>query len=346
MFLWSYNERDQLEEVVIWTAKNARLPILWIDQLNVEYKWIIDQVSIWNFANKIIDETEEDLEKICLILKELGIVVHRPKEVDHSKYISTWDWTTDTFYSYCPRDSITVIGNTIIEAPMTMRSRFLEQFAYKDILLDCFSQWATWISAPKPQLLDVCYQRPKNQDDIILDECEPIFDAANILRAWKDIFYLHSNTGNLLWGKWLQSILWDGFKVHICENIYSGIHLDSTIALLKPWLVLLNPSRIQEDTIPEKLKKWDKIRCPDMVDTNKTHYRSLSSVWVGMNLLMVNQSLALVDMEQVELIKSLEGNWIQVCPVRLRHSRILGGWLHCISLDIKRKNNGIAEDYF
>jgi glycine amidinotransferase/scyllo-inosamine-4-phosphate amidinotransferase 1 len=290
----------------------------------------------------VIEETEEDLNLLAIAFQNLGIKVKRPLPIDHRIEFSTMDWKTNGFYSYCPRDSILVVGDKIIETPMTMRSRFLEQFAFKDTLLEYFKEGGKWFSAPKPRLLDSAYSL--NPTDISLNNFEPIFDAANVLKAGQDLFYLVSNTGNELGAKWLSSVLGNDYNVNICRGIYNGIHIDSTIALLRPGLVLLNPSRIKEATIPDKLKKWDKIWCPDLVDSGFAGKRPLSSIWVGMNLFMINPHLAVVSSEQKKLIILLEQNKIDVIPLKLRHSRTLGGGFHCVTLDTKR--NGILENYF
>jgi N-dimethylarginine dimethylaminohydrolase len=62
-----------------------------------------------------------------------------------------------------------------------------------------------------------------------------------------------------------------------------------------------------------------------------------------MNLLMVRPDLAVVDANQTELVRLLESKGITVLPRRLRHSRVLGGGFHCVTLDTVR--DGGPEDY-
>ena len=343
-FQGSHNEWDPLEEVVLGDISFAQIPILGRDQLAIEYPDLrySENPNIANFPAHIIEETKEDLQKLAQKLRDLGITVRRPLELDHSKTIKTFDWESDGFYSYCPRDSLLVVGEKIIEAPMTMRSRFLETFAFKEILLDYFQRGAHWISAPKPRLLDESYSFDESK--LALKNLEPIFDAANILRAGRDLFYLISDTGNELGAQWLERALGSEYRIHRCKDMYRGIHIDSTISLLRPGLVLLNPERVNENNIPEQLKKWDKIWCPEMVEIDLKGVRPLSSKWIGMNLLMLNPGLALVDSNQLPLIESLERHHIEVMPFDLRHSRILGGGFHCCILDTRRKSQ--LESYF
>ena len=56
----------------------------------------------------------------------------------------------DGEYNYCPRDVLLPIGTTIIETPMTNRTRYFGTFAYRDLLREYFDSGANWISAPKP----------------------------------------------------------------------------------------------------------------------------------------------------------------------------------------------------
>ncbi|RUS93318.1 hypothetical protein DSM106972_096740 [Dulcicalothrix desertica PCC 7102] len=46
-----------------------------------------------------------------------------------------------------------------------------------------------------------------NEYQFAVKELEPAFDAANVLRLGKDIFYLVSDSGNKYGAKWLQTFL-------------------------------------------------------------------------------------------------------------------------------------------
>lgn len=341
----SYNEWDPLEEVIVGTVKKAQMPHRDKGQLMVEFFGCSNPADIptGQFEQRVIEETEEDLDGLVKTLKKLGIKVKRPQVVNHSDWFSTPDWKSDGFYNYCPRDVFLVVGDSIIEAPMTLRCRYFEPNAYKHILVEYLKRGAKWISAPKPRLLDDSYNKT-DDEFLVLSNFEPIFDAANVIRAGKDLFFLISSTGNELGCQWLQNYLGSLYRVHPCRNLYSSIHIDSTISLLRPGLALLNPERVNSNNLPKSLEKWNKIWCPELVDTGYSGKHAYSSIWVGMNILMINQHLAIVDKKQIKLINILERNKINVIPLQLRHSRTLGGGFHCVTLDVKRKGN--LEDYF
>lgn len=331
------NEWGKLKEVFVGTIDNANMPKHGIDLHAINYadKDRVPYIEQGNFDDKVYEETYEDLENLVKVLKDLNIKVRRPEVIDTENVISNGFWTTDQYYTFCPRDTVTVIGNTILESPMTLRSRQFETYCFRNQFIEYMNEGAKWISAPKPMLKDDSYQRD-DLSKLTLTEREPVFDAANILRSNNDILYLVSNTGNKLGGKWLQNLLGDQYKVHILENMYSYSHLDSTIALLREGLCLLNPERVNEGNMPEMLKSWDKIWSPPMVDIGY-HKIERASVWVGINLLSVDENTVIVDNRQTELIKELKKYNIEALDCKLRHSRTLGGSFHCVTADMIRE---------
>jgi N-dimethylarginine dimethylaminohydrolase len=107
---------------------------------------------------------------------------------------------------------------------------------------------------------------------------------------------------------------------------------------------LVNPSRVTDEILPIPLKKWERLVAPEMIEKKYSDFGTISTKWLGMNLLMLRPDLAVVDKDQTPLIQLLEKNGIEVLPLLLRHGKVLGGGFHCITLDVRRK--GKLEDYF
>ena len=63
-----------------------------------------------------------------------------------------------------------------------------------------------------------------------------------------------------------------------------------------------------------------------------------------MNLFSISPNLVVVDQDQTALIKLLESKGLDVIPHKLRHSKMLGGGYHCVTLDIRR--TGAMQRYF
>jgi N-dimethylarginine dimethylaminohydrolase len=338
-----FNEWDPLEEVIIGRATNARIAKADLSLFAIEYRHYgsADAIPSGRYPDRVIGETEEDLELLVASLQDLGVMVRRPDVWDHGQIIQTPDWQTDGQYNYCPRDLILAIDDLLIEAPMTLRCRQLETISFKPLLLDYMRQGSRWFAAPRPRLANDAYSIDGSHN-LSLTEVEPIFDAANVLRLGEDVLYLVSDSGNLLGARWLQSILGSRFRVHVCEGIYSGTHVDTTISPVRPGLVVVNGERVGPHNLPALFAGWDVIYVHDIVDIGYTG-TAYASKWIGINFLMVRPDLAIVDMRQKPLIAQLESHGVDVLPMVLRHARTLGGGFHCVSLDVRR--SGALESY-
>ena len=345
--VWSCNEWDQLEEVVVGNPLRARYPTPDLSTQLTEFPdRSLDEIPQGPFPQQIIEETEEDLSAFVAVLEKLGITVKRPDTWPHEARFSTIHWESEGYYNYCPRDILLVIGDQIIETPNVIRSRAQETFSYRTMMVDYLKSGARWYSAPKPMLLDSLFDVDLNKPTPRNDE--PAFDAANVLRLGRDLIYLVSGTGNELGGQWLQTILGEAFRVHFLKDVYYGSHIDSTFVALRPGLMLCNPGRLNDDTLPDILKQWEVIYSPPMETTGRydADYlsRSIGSNWIDMNVLSINPNLVVVDQGQTGLIKLLEKQGLDVIPLKLRHSKMLGGGFHCITLDIRRR--GTLQRYF
>jgi N-dimethylarginine dimethylaminohydrolase len=345
--IWSCNEWDQLEEVIVGNPLRARFPTPDRSSQLAEFPdRSLNEIPQGPFPQQIIEETEEDLNGFVDVLEGMGITVKRPETWPHEEKFSTINWESEGYYNYCPRDVMLVIGDQIIETPNVIRSRYQETFSYREMMVDYLKSGARWYSAPKPMLLDSLFDvdlaKPTPRND------EPAFDAANVLRFGEDLIYLVSGTGNELGGQWLQTILGDKFRVHFLKDLYYGSHIDSTFVALRPGLLLCNPGRINDDTLPEILKQWDVIYSPEMENTERydDEYlaKCIGSNWIDMNAFSISPNLVVVDSDQTALIKLIEKNGVDVIPIKLRHSKMMGGGFHCVTLDVRRV--GKLERYF
>ncbi|MEU3777868.1 inosamine-phosphate amidinotransferase 1 [Streptomyces sp. NPDC032472] len=333
-----HTEWDPLEEIVVGTISGAQVPVTDRSLMAAEYADFDDpqEIQTGPYPRHVLEETEAELEELVGLLTDLGVTVRRPGGRDHKSMVSTPDWSTDGFHDYCPRDGFLTVGNTIIESPMVLRSRFLEGFAYKDLFVEYLRSGARWLSAPKPQLADALYE-PTAAPGQRLRDLEPVFDAANVLRFGTDVLYQVSDSGNRLGALWLQAVLGEQYTVHPCEGLYPSTHIDSTLTPLRPGLIMVNPSRVNDDNMPEFLRGWDRIECPELVDIGYVGKHPRGSVWIGMNFLVTAPGQAIVDKRQTDLIRELERHKVEVIPAQLTHARSLGGGFHCVTLDVRRR---------
>ena len=172
-------------------------------------------------SKESIDKANIQLDNFIKILESHNIKVDRPTPIDFTKAIETPDWQNDgQFGSMPPRDVILTVGNEMLEAPMSYRCRWFEYLAYRPLLEKYYDEDPNmrWESAPKPRLTAKTYksnylpegiteqERHKKieERDMILTEQEPLFDAAEVLRFGKDLFYHNNFTSNLKGLNWLK----------------------------------------------------------------------------------------------------------------------------------------------
>ena len=326
----SRNEWDPLEHVIVGLASEARIPVMDSSLRTINYSHLADvsSVPVGMYPQTVIQEANEDLENLCAWFRRHDIEVDRPDPA-----------VTPGYYNYCPRDSALILANEIIEAPMPLRARVGEARAMHHVFRR--TRCTRWVSLNARRGDDLYNLACVGDPDVLaLTDAEAAFDAANILRANDDIFYLVSNSGNLAGARLLQDIVGTQRRVWPIRGLYSYMHLDSTLALLREGLLIANPSRVRSrDQLPYPLQRWDVIWAPDPGEVS--HYPGYvnSSRWVSMNVFSPAPDVVLVEQQQTELARLIEQHGIQAELLPMRHARTLGGSFHCVTLDIRRRHD-------
>lgn len=304
--IYSHNEYDTLKRVIVGDATHANWPVL-DPVFRAE-----EQNTLWKetplpsgpVPQWIIDETNEDLNKLCKVLTAHGVEVIRPDTMNFQ--------THDGLYNYCPRDRFIVYGDKIIDPAMMYPCRDMEYQCYIDVLEDAGE----------------IIHMPRNQGMVL--------DAANILRVEKNKWlFLESASGNRAAYDWLCNRLPE-VEIELC-NFYAGVHIDSTIVALNENTFIVNGSRVSATSMPYMLKDKEIITV-EQVETQGFHEYPYASKWIALNMLSINPTTVIVDAAQHLLIKTLEASKFTVIPLTLRHSRTLGGGFHCVTLDIEREH--------
>jgi glycine amidinotransferase len=256
--------------------------------------------------------------------------------------------------SACPRDCFLVIGNEIIEAPMSWRCRYFESHAYYPLFKEYFEHGAKWTSAPKPPLLDSLYNKNYKVPDAdmpmqyVINESEVVFDAADFSRCGRDIFVTRSNVTNMAGINWLQQHLGDKFRIHIIETrSKQPMHIDTTFVPLAPGKVMINPDYVDVKKLPSILKSWDILSAPKPVIVNKGLFNevaSLCSMWLSMNVLMLDEERVICERSQEPTIRALKDWGFKPIPCDFLSFNPFGGAFHCATLDIRRR--GTLKSYF
>lgn len=289
----SHNEWDKLREVIVGTAEGTHAVLTWArpDPVPTEVMQQAETLVHQAHPQWFLDEIQEDLNGLAAAIASFGVTVHRPTVHDLARTFVTPFWQSTGNNSYNVRDLHLVVGNSVIESPSYLRSRYFEAMALYDIWYQYFEEGFTWICGPRPRLdrpvLEPYYrndaERTLTPEDVRfmeltggrieklhkLNELEIVFEAANTVRMGRDLVYLVSSSGNYKSAKWLQSVLGDQYRVHTTEDIYRSSHIDSTVLCLRPGLVMLNSKRVNEKNCPKLFDSWDKIYFEDVAPTSE-----------------------------------------------------------------------------
>jgi glycine amidinotransferase len=247
-----------------------------------------------------------------------------------------------------PRDAFLVIGDEIIECPMAWRSRYYATSAFRPLLKEYFRAGARWTAAPKPELTDDLYDyewtegEPGDPVRYVITEFEPTFDAADFVRCGRDIFAQKSNVTNEFGIDWLQRHLGEQYRIHVLEfNDTHPMHIDATLVPLAPGKLLVNPERVT--SVPRLFRSWDVLRAPHPIIPSTVPLYMTSS-WINMNLLMLDERRVVVEREDEPMIRALKDWGLTTVPCSFRHFNSFGGSFHCATLDVRRR--GALQSYF
>jgi glycine amidinotransferase len=350
----SWNEWDPLQEVVVGTARGA---------VDAGYEPALSPYFSSGHAGgdsgahpvplPLVDDAERQLDAFARRLEGLGITVRRPDPIDHAIAVKTPDWAARGGHACaCPRDLLLVIGDEIIEAPMTQRVRYFEFRAYRSLLKEYFRSGARWTAAPRPLMSDDLYHRPGGPEPFdfargpLLTEFEPAFDAACFARFGRDIFWQPDLVSNAFGAEWLRRHLGPGFRIHrIGFREPLPTHIDTTLVPLRPGLVLTNPHRPCIDGMLDLFtaNAWRIVPAPPSVRTGRSPARDVSN-WISMNILMLDQRTAVVEAAETPMMDLLRSLGIDAIACPFDRVYAFGGGFHCCTVDVRRE--GGLRSYF
>lgn len=350
----SHNEWDPLEEVIVGRLDGAAIPPYHVSvTFNVPSRTakLHRLAAGFRYPNWMVRRAEQELEAFVALLGAEGVTVRRPEKMDHGKRFRTLLWSSTGFCIACPRDGFLVLGDEILETPMCWRSRQFEADAYRPLFKEYFRRGARWTAAPRPQLpdelFDPSYRIPEPGEPIryIVNEFEPVFDAADFVRCGRDLFVTRSNVTNLAGIEWLRRHLGDRYRIHeIVSTCRQPMHIDSTFMPLAPGRVLVNPDYCDIARLPAALKSWEILVAPrpDPVD-DKMAKISMCSAWTSINVLMLDERRVVVDASQPTLIRRFKEWGFEPLPLPFLAYGPFGGGFHCATLDIRRR--GTLKSY-
>jgi glycine amidinotransferase len=361
----SWNEWDPLKHVIVGRADGTMVQA---SEPAVERDWPQYGFPLGKYGRlpkKMEDKANEELDNFVRILEDRGIRVDRPTPLDFSQAVQTPEWKQETMFGCMPpRDLLLTLGNQMLEATMSYRSRWFEYLCYRPLLEKYFKEDSNmrWEAAPKPRLTDrsfkMDYYKKFNSwsaeerlartaaRDWYLTEVEPLFDAADVARLGKDLIVQASTVTNEAGIDWLRRHF-PNHRIHVAIfREEHPMHIDATFVPVRPGLALSNPERIiLTPELKELFRKndWEIVEAAPAAHKEKA-LMSFCSVWLSFNLLVLNPKTVCVEACEKAQIKQLESLGFDVIPVPFWEVSAFGGGLHCATADVYRE--GTCKDYF
>ena len=350
----SYNEWDPLEEVIVGRVDGGAVPPwhVTLQAATPQESWeLLKLLSGKPAPDAMVQAAQRDQAEFVAILEAEGIKVRRPDPIPQTESFRSPEWEVDSAYNIAnPRDGLLVIGDEIIETPMAWRSRYFEMNAYRSLLQEYFKAGARWTAAPRPRLADSLYNEewelPEKGDQLqfAINETECCFDAADFARCGRDLFVTRSNVTNYFGIDWLRRHLGSEFSIHeIKTKSRQPMHIDTTFVPLCPGRALYSPDFYDPSDAPEVLKSWELLPAPAPVST-MVQMIDLSSAWLSMNVLMLDEKRVICEASQEPLIEKFREWGFEPIPCPYTNHYVYGGAFHCSTLDIRRR--GSLQSYF
>jgi glycine amidinotransferase len=365
----SHNEWDALEEVIVGTIDGVTVPPLTHEMkvmVRRDYWDYYRQHAGESYPEHLVKGAAKALDNLQNVLEDQGVEVTRPEGVDYATTTFRTPYFSSTgFFNADVRDVLLVVGDEIIEAPMALPPRYFEHAKYRPLLQEYFERGCRWSAAPKcsmgRHMYDYDYPEehlaffrgdPNIPDGVgplggryMTNEFEPCFDAADFVRFGRDIFAQRSQVTNELGIRWLERHLGEGYRVHRIKFRSAGpVHVDTSWVPLGEGRVLTCPDRpLLSADIEEMFTRagWEIIEAPEGVAPAEFQ---LSSRWLSMNLLVIDEERVVVEKHEAPTIRMLRKLGIKPVLVDFKDHYVFGGGLHCATLDVRRR--GELKSYF
>ncbi|MEV0006070.1 serine/threonine protein kinase [Micromonospora sp. NPDC050980] len=362
----AWNEWDPLRHIIVGRADGT---VVQAAEPAVYRDWPQDGFpqGTWGpLPDDMVARANEQLDNFAESLRRRGVTVDRPQPLDFSQPVATPEWTQDSQFGCMPvRDVLITVGNEILEATMSYRSRWFEYLCYRPLLESYFhaDQDMRWEAAPKPRLTDASFRAgfwpeyeslPDDEkldrvrrNELLLTEAEPLFDAADVARFGKDLFVQLSLVTNQSGVRWLRQ----HFPSHRVHPVTFGnthpLHIDATWVPLRPGLVLHCSERPADPEMLQyfKINDWEVVPAAPPQKTYETlPPLCFCSPWLSINVLSIDERTVCVEASETRQMELLDRLGFEVLPVPFWDVAPFGGGLNCATVDVYRE--GTCEDYF
>ena len=129
-------------------------------------------------------------------------------------------------------------------------------------------------------------------------------------------FLIFNAPSNLMGIEWMRRHLGDQYSVHtISFKDPNPMHIDATFNIIGPGLVIANPDRPCNQLDMFHKAGWKVARAPQPIISD-SHPLWMSSKWLSMNVLMLDEKRVVVETDETPIQKMFEKLGIECIKVK------------------------------
>lgn len=297
----------------------------------------------------LIEQRNQELDRLADQLTELGITVFRPDKLNKIVTFATPSFKSELSSASNVRDVTLIYCDKIIETPTCVRNRYFENTLLYNIFAHVFDKGdgGQWIRCPHIELTEDTidlehWDIPRNYQNFDRGKYVMAIDGAQFHRIGRDVLVNINSYNQWIGYEWVKSFFPDtNFHVlHVTDN-----HIDGVIMCLRPGTFLVNPLYTNiKGIMPSKFKNWTYLYPEDLttqLDTSgmtNIDIQLASSRGMDVNVLSLDENTVMVNKTAIGVKDLLDKSGFDIVETTLNHGEIFAGGIHCSTLDLVRED--------
>jgi glycine amidinotransferase len=322
------SEFGPLREVIIGRPLSEDdLVIEWVPGMDEEFAWmkpetfqLVKKGSKLPWAEVMPDLFEKINSQVKYyqdVLRESGVTVHEVPRLEHGDR----DYLNPGIEQIFPRDVWCTAGATVIVSSLRMPHKRKQHFTMAPFYTELMQKDAcNYLSAPQATT-DILSARTHEAE-----KCSILLDGGDFLVNGKEIYLGQGHGSNALGALCARNILGDEYKVIPLKLHANALHLDCTIALIRPGLGIICRKWLLSD-LPDAIKDWTWIEASEE-----------EAAWLGVNGLGLNPETYVFDPYHQRLADELRKHGVKIIEVPYDGPSFLGGSVRCSSQPVYRED--------
>ncbi len=323
-----HDEFGELKEVIIGSPLAEEDCILqWGPGADEEFSWLKPETFKWLKSNagkpwkeanpELFATVNRQVENYAETMEQQGVKVRRMPRLVHEdrNYI---DPGVEQIF---PRDVWCTAGNTVVASALRMPHKRKQYLAGSQLYVGLMAAGkCKYIQAPQPST--EVFSPPKRK--YAAEEYSILFDGGDFVPNGDEAYLGQGHGSNALGAKFCESVFGGQFKIYPLKLDDAALHLDCTIALIRPGLGIICRKWLKSE-LPPGLKNYKWIEATEE-----------EAAWLGVNGIAVNPETYVADSRHKRLIGEMKKHGVNVVEVPYDGPSYLGGALRCSSQPLYR----------